>query len=174
MLNRKDLPNLLQTVLRGSTGEPILGIVYRPADYEFPGRERAGPWRRHLLANAAPRDAGYMEALFRGHFPDTPLMTLDDRPARSSIGDAKIAVLLFPDAIGLDFGRIERLLDSWNVRMVGLNGRGRFFPLDAHNRRRLCLRRLLERTRAPEFAFLLVAIIATPAFVLIDLARGRR
>jgi len=174
MSSDSEVPNLLQTVLRGGAKTPIVGVVYRAADYDSPGRERAGAWRRHVLANAALRDAAYMEALFRRHFPDAPLVTLSSAPSRADIGDAQHLVLLFPDSIGLDFTPVERAFDALNVRIAALNGRGRFFPLDATNRRRLARRRRLERLRLPEFAFLMVAAIVTPVLLLVDVARGHR
>jgi hypothetical protein len=84
-------------------------------------------------------------------------------------------VLLYPDAIGIDLGAIERSLCSADPapRLVALNGRGRIFALDGITRRRLANRRVLETVRPLEWALLPIFLLLTPVLLLWDLARGR-
>jgi len=158
-------------------GRNTLGILYFPADYAHPRKGLLALWRRHLLANAAVRDREYMLALFSSHFPNSRFVTMaDEKIPAQEIESADNLVLLFPDSIGLDFGIIERSIASrWPAkRMFALNGRRRFFRLDAAMRRRLAVRRFLEKSRIPEAGFLVLFMVATPFLALIDLARGHR
>lgn len=158
-------------------GHSTLGILYFPEDYANPRAGILALWRRHLLANAAVRDREYMLALFNSHFPNSRSITIIDKnlPAHE-IESADNLVLLFPDSLGLDFGAVERSIASrWPAkRLFALNGRRRFFRLDPQMRRRIALRRFIEKSRLPEVAFVVAFLVATPFLALIDLARGRR
>lgn len=158
-------------------GRDTLGILYFPADYGRPRKGLLALWRRHLLANAAVRDREYMLALFNSHFPNCRLVTMAaEKIPVQEIESVDNVVLLFPDSIGLDFGIIERSIGSrWPAkRMFALNGRRRFFRLDAAMRRRIAVRRFLEKSRIPEAGLLVVFMVATPFLALFDVARGRR
>jgi hypothetical protein len=158
-------------------GSDTVGVLYMPSDYAKPRGGLLALWRRHLVANAGVRNRDYMEALFKRHFPRGTMIELKDRQVPADVMDSsKTIVLLFPDAIGIDFGRIERAIASrWrSKRVLALNGRRRLFRLDAKMRRRLALLRSLETFRIPEIAFLLVFLIATPVLVLFDMMTGRR
>lgn len=158
-------------------GHSTLGILYFPEEYANPRKGILATWRRHLLANAAIRDRQYMLTLFNSHFPDCNSITITDKnlPARE-IESAENLVLLFPDSIGLDFAAMERSIASrWPAkRLFALNGRRRFFRLDAPMRRRIALRRFLEKTRIPELCFFVAFVVATPFMALADLTRSRR
>jgi hypothetical protein len=158
-------------------GPDTVGVLYIPPDYAKPKGGLLALWRRHLVANAGVRNRDYMDALFRSHFPRGTLLELDNRQVPTDVIDrAKTIVLLFPDAIGMDFGGIERVIASrcpWK-RVLALNGRRRLFQLDARMRRRLALLRFLEALRIPEMIFLLVFLVATPALVLFDMMIRRR
>ena len=163
--------------LQALIGRNTLGVLYFPADYAQRRTGLLALWRRHLLANAAVRDREYMLALFSSHFPDCPLISMtDEKTPVPEIESADNVVLLFPDSIGLDFGVIERSIASrWPAkRLFALNGRRRFFRLDAPMRRRMAIRRFLEKSRIPEVGLSVVFIVATPFLALMDLVRGHR
>lgn len=142
------------------------------------GNRRAfARWRNHVLANGAPRERSYMKALLTRHFRGCEVleMPVDDLPNRDWSEFTSI-VLVFPDAIGLGFSRIEEMFRDYSARkrLFALNGRGRLLRLDRPTIRRLRLRRLLAWTRIPEFLFLAVFFALTPALLAVDLVRGRR
>ena len=163
----------LEALIRGNT----VGLLHIPKEYSSPPPGLRGLWRRHLIANAGVRDREYMMALFTSHFPNGTVVDIEDGRIPPEIGaSADNIVLLFADAIGMDFGDIERnVARRWpSRRVLVLNGRRRFFDLDAPMRRKLALRRILEATRLPELAFFAVFLVATPVLLVIDALRGRR
>ena len=93
--------------------------------------------------------------------------------------DYDTLILLYPDAIGVGWRRIERRLASLAIsRTMALNGRGRIFFLDPKGRRTLAGRRLMEGTRLLETALALAVVVMGPILAawdgLIDLTRGLR
>ncbi len=138
---------------------------------------------RHLYQRAVwfksnPRGASAMEQLFLELFPDGRFVDVAKTNGwRREAADCDTVVLLYPDAIGLGFGAIERQVlrnRTRNGRTRVLNGRKRDFLLTPTVRRGLRLRRILERTMAGELLFALVFLAATPLMLGIDLVRGRR
>lgn len=149
----------------------IVGVLAYPLGEDFgvgalPRRTVRRAYRRTLFNKANPRSPEYMQALFAERYPE-------GRLEGGLLEGASEIVLLFPDAIGLGYGAIERRLPA-GVPVRVLNGRRREFALDTRARRALRVRRLLERTMAVEAAALAVAAAATPVLLLADLARGRR
>jgi len=141
----------------------VVGVLAYPLGEDFgfarlPRRTMRRAYRRALFEKANPRPPAYMRTLFAERYPDGRLE--GGVPA----GDADTIVLLYPDAIGLGFGAIERRLPR-GARIVVLNGRRREFPLDRRTRAALRKRRLLERTMLG---------VATPVLLAADLVRGRR
>jgi hypothetical protein len=149
----------------------VVGVLAFPLGPDFglsAARRRSirRAYRRALLEKANPRSAEYMRALFAQRYPGAQIL---DPPFDAT----KTIILLYPDAIGLGFGSIERDLPAKAVVRV-LNGRGREFALDTHTRRALTLRRLTERTMIVEAAALAAVLAATPFILAGDLLRGRR
>jgi hypothetical protein len=149
----------------------VVGVLVYPLGEDFgvgglPWRTLRRAYRRALFNKANPRPPEYMHALFADRYPD-------GRLDASIPAAASEIVLLYPDAIGLGYGAIERRLPA-GVPVRILTGRRREFELDARTRRALRLRRVLERTMAGEVAALALAAVATPVLLLTDLARGRR
>jgi hypothetical protein len=149
----------------------VVGVLAYPLgeDFGLSRLSRRGPrraYRRTLLTKANPRPPAYMQALFAERFPDGWIVA-DVPPSAAEI------VLLYPDAIGLGFGELERRLPPGiPVRVV--NGRRREFVLNRRTRLALSARRTLERTMAGEALALAAFAVVTPALLLFDLARGRR
>ncbi len=158
-------------------GSDTLGVLYMPSDYVVPRRGILALWRRHVVANANVRNREYMESLFRRCFPYGALVEVKNGAIPSDLIDASESiVLLFPDAIGLDFTKVERAINArWpSKRLLALNGRGRLFRLDRRTRRQLLLSRFLEQWRLPELAFFLLFVAITPFLLIFDLMRGQR
>ena len=154
-----------------------VGLLYVPSDYVVPRKGILALWRRHLVASAAVRSADYMKALFASRFPGCVLLEITDRKISEDIVVQEQAiVLLYPDAIGMDFGWIERTLAGRyrSTPVFVLNGRRRLFRLDREMQRKLAVRRLLESSRFPEFALCLAFAMTTPFLALFDMIRGRR
>jgi len=147
----------------------VVGVLACPL-HEGPRRSagRRGlrrAYRRTLEWKANPRPPDYMRALFAERHPEGVV-------ASAVPADAREIILLYPDAIGLGFRRLERSLPR-GVPVRVLNGRGREFVLDRRGRRALTLRRALERTLIVEGLALAALALATPPLLLFDLARGR-
>jgi hypothetical protein len=86
-------------------------------------------------------------------------------------------VLLYPDAIGLGFGPLERKVvrtRKGGAEVRALNGRRRDFLLDSSTLVALRLRRLIERSMLTELLFIPVFLCLTPLLLLVDWAKGRR
>jgi hypothetical protein len=148
----------------------VVGVLAYPLGEDFGvgvlrNRSLRRAYRRTLLNKANPRSPQYMRELFAERCPDGEIS--DDVPAR-----ADEIVLLYPDAIGLGFGAIERRLPP-GVAVRLLNGRRREFALDPPTRRALKRRRLLERAMLGELVALAAAAAVTPLLLVADLVRGR-
>ena len=135
-------------------------------------------YRRAVWFKSNPRSASAMEHLFRETWPNGRFVNVSKTKGwRREAADCETIVLLYPDAIGLGFGAIERQVlrnHARNGRARVLNGRKRDFLLTPTVRRGLRLRRMLERTMAGELLFGLVFLVATPLMLSFDLVRGRR
>jgi hypothetical protein len=118
-----------------------------------------------------------MHAVLAEHCPDAELVsTSEDSSWSDRVAQADKVVLLYPDAIGLGFSAVERVVYKRKKVWAGvsvLNGRRRSFRLNAISRLSLRIRRSLEWTMLFELLFLPVFLVATPLMWVIDLARGR-
>jgi hypothetical protein len=150
-----------------------------PADgVKRPPRSRPlAQYRYAVWYKANPRSAGYMRTLQQERFPDAEWVEVGaGRDWLNRVSQAHTLVLLYPDAIGLRFGAIERLILSRKTKSATveiLNGRRRQFKLTSLTRWGLRLRRFLEWTMLPEMVFIPVFIVVTPVLWTIDAVRGR-
>lgn len=87
------------------------------------------------------------------------------------LGEADAVVVVYPDALGLGWGRLEARLTG--VKAYLLNGRRRILPLDARARRRLRWSRLLATTRIPELVASLAIVPVAAALAAWDALRGK-
>jgi hypothetical protein len=148
----------------------VVGLLAYPLGEDFgvsdvPRHSLRRAYRRTLLNKANPRSPQYMRDLFAERCPDG-VITDAVPPGADEI------VLLYPDAIGLGFGAVERRLPS-GVAVRILNGRRREFALDTRTRRALRLRRLLERAMLGEALAVAAAAAVTPVLLLADRVRGK-
>ena len=145
-----------------------------------PRRRRIDPgalWRKAVWFKANPRSADYMRARLEERCPGAQFIELfAGQDFHATLAGAERVILLYPDAIGLGFSRLERyvLARVPDAAVLVLNGRRRFFVLDRGTRRRLLVRRALEQTMLIECLAGLAMLIATPILLAFDLARGRR
>lgn len=133
-------------------------------------------YRRALAWRANPRPPEYMRALLAEHWPDAVLVHVDEDDLDARLRDADEVVLVYPDAIGLGFGALERRVaraTSGRIPQV-LTGRRRRFALDRRTHHALRLRRALERSMVGEAAGLLLVALATVPLAAFDMIRGRR
>jgi len=147
---------------------PAEGLV-RPARSKPLELYRYAVWYK-----ANPRTGDYMRTLQQERLPEAEWVDTREHPDWiDRISQADTVVLLYPDAIGLGFGAVERsaLRDGRVVDV--LNGRRRAFPLTGATRLRLRLRRVLEWSMLPELLFLPVFVVVTPLLWTIDAVRGR-
>jgi hypothetical protein len=142
-----------------------------------PARDRLFELYRYAVwYKANPRSADYMRALQRERLPDAEWVDAAEHADWiERLGEADTIVLLYPDAIGLGFGAIERsiLRRYRNAAVEVLNGRRRAFVLTGAARVRLRVRRLLEWSMLPELMVLPVFVVVTPLLWTIDAVRGR-
>jgi hypothetical protein len=146
-----------------------VGVLHDPWPARRGGRLRR--YRTMVEFKANPRDEAYMRALFAERYPDGRLGGPDD------VSGAERIVLLYPDAIGLGWGPVERALlrkAPAGAELRVLNGRRRDFVLDRRFRRRLELRRWLETALVGEAAATVLFVLATPVLLARDVLRGRR
>lgn len=158
----------------------VVAVFYSPwpADgLKRPPRSRPlAQYRYAVWYKANPRSPDYMRALQRERFPAADWVEARTEKDWLQVSQADTIVLLYPDAIGLGFGAIERSVLSHRAKSAAveiLNGRRRQFELTAATRWRLRLRRLLEWTMLLELAFIPVFIVVTPVLWTIDAVRGR-
>jgi hypothetical protein len=150
-----------------------------PADgLKRPPRSRPlAQYRYAVWYKANPRSADYMRALQQERFPEADVVEARaEKDWRGRIAQADTIVLLYPDAIGLGFGAIERSVLSHKAKSATveiLNGRRRQFRLTGRTLWALRLRRFLEWTMLPELVFIPVFIVVTPVLWTIDAVRGR-
>jgi hypothetical protein len=150
--------------------ERVVGVLHYPRgeDYgyrELPHKRPRRIYWRTLWWKSNPRDREYMRSLFGERFPDGELHEGTSPPA------ADKTVLLYPDAIGLGFGPLERQLRG--RRLEVLNGRRRQFVLDGPTSRSLRLRRVLERTMLFEAVALPLFFVLAVPLAVFDALRGR-
>ena len=145
-----------------------------------PAQDR-GPrqlYRRAVWFKSNPRNAAYMKQLLNETWPGARFVDVAAEPAwQKEAGDCETLVLLYPDAIGLGFGAIERKVRrarKGRETAQVLTGRRRRFALTRAVRRGLLMRRLLERTMLGELLFGIVFVVTTPLLLTFDLVRGRR
>ena len=157
---------------------PVMGLFRRWEAPDASARGLSSRLARAVWYKANPRDEAYMRRLFAERYPDGVFVCADreaDWPARLVEGAS--VVLLYPDAIGQGFGRIEAVVGARPGPARAprvLNGRGRDFALDRATRRALALRRFLERTMLIELAFVPFFVVLTPLLLTVDGLRGRR
>jgi hypothetical protein len=159
----------------------VVALFYMPWAAAGPERPKGiNPidlYRYAVWYKANPRNVDYMRTLLAEHFPDaTWVNTVEHADWADRISAADTVVLLYPDAIGLGFSSVERVVMAHKRAWAGvevLNGRRRRFRLNGATRTGLRLRRLLEWTMLPELIFLPVFIVATSLLWVADLVRGR-
>lgn len=108
---------------------------------------------RVVCQRANPRSKEYMLNLLHDKFPGIELIDLKQPRAPGKI------ILLYPDSIGLGWGKIENSLKIQTQDIAVLNGRKRVFELTPSTRKTLLFRRFLEMTFLPE-------ILLTPFILL--------
>ena len=146
-----------------------VGVLHDPWPARRDGRLRR--YRAMVEYKANPRDETYMRALFAERYPDGRLGGAED------VAGADRIVLLYPDAIGIGWGPVERALlrrASQRTEVRVLNGRRRDFVLDRRSRQRLELRRWLEAALVGEALASAAFVLITPVLVAWDVLRGRR
>jgi hypothetical protein len=136
----------------------------------------AGRYWRAVIWKANPRSAEYMRDLFAGLVPDGVVVDAG-RGMAEALATADRVLLLYPDAVGLGWGRIERAVRDAapaSSSIEVLNGRRRGFALDGGTRRALWLRRVLERTMLVELVAAGAIVGGAPLLWALDALRGRR
>lgn len=141
-------------------------------------RSLLGMYRRAVRYKANPRDEAYMKSLFHSQYSGAQFVNVQHEASwRDLVRDADVLVLLYPDAIGLGFSRLEkdvrRLKLNWAEVRV-LNGRRRNFLLNRATLRALHLRRWIERLMLGELLMTAVFVSLTPLLLVADLIKGRR
>lgn len=133
-------------------------------------------YRRGLRYKANPRSSAYMRTLFEERWPNGRFIDVaDDRSWQTALVDAERIVLLYPDAIGIGFSRIERAVRRSHPGSIEVvNGRRRRFTLDPRVRRALGMRRLLAWTMGAEALVGAMILLVSPFLAAYDAARGRR
>ncbi len=148
---------------------------YREKLYDFSHPYRV--YRSAIQFKANPRKPDYMKKLFKEHFPDGEFLNIDECDNwKQKLQNADRIVLLFPDATGLRSGTIRTAVTQsqpCDETPVVLNGRKRLFQLNTETKRKLMVRRYLEKGMVFEFCALMVFVTVTPFITLYDWMRGR-
>lgn len=162
----------------------ILGLFWSPWDRreldDSGDATLTGRYWRHMRQSSDPRSEAWMSRAFEVRYPMGRFRVIDPATVSSDefalMGDTVI-VLLYPDAIGLGFGPLERRLRAslpMGATVHVLNGRRRSFALDGATCRALMLRRAIKRLLLGEMVFSLVFVAMTPILLVADWMRGRR
>lgn len=149
----------------------IVGVLAQPLSRA----ERRGRFGRAVVWKANPRAPEYMRERFAESVPSGRVVEAGPRLA-AAVADADHIVLLYPDAIGLGWGPIERevLAAAAPAAPVEvLNGRRRRFAFDQGTRRALRIRRAAEWTMFGEVLAAPVILAGAPLLWAIDALRGR-
>lgn len=96
-----------------------------------------------------------------------------DRRYLDSQSNFETVVLVYPDALGLTWGGLERLAAKRSRNLVIANGRRRVFTWDRRMARSLAVRRFLSNTRLIELIWGILVIPAAALLAAFDFARGR-
>ncbi len=145
-----------------------------------PSRNPAYLFKWACWFKANPRTESYMQDLFTSHYPEGQFVdgdACDSDCLRDQVRSAQTVVLLYPDAIGIGFSALEKIVLCVKSPMTGvkvLNGRRREFIFNANVKWSLRFRRFLEVTMLPEICVSVVMLIVTPFLVSIDVVRGRK
>ena len=136
-----------------------------------------GAYRKVQWHKANPRSESYMRELFRERYPEGEYRVAGaDGHWLEAIRTARTVVLLYPDAIGQGFYRLERRLfcvKPAHAEVRVLNGRRRNFRLERSVLWGLRGRRVLESTLAGELLATGLFLVLSPLLVVWDLLRGR-
>ncbi len=116
---------------------------------------------RVVCQRSNARSKAYMLTLLGEKFPGVELIDLE----QSHLSAGKI-VLLYSDAIGLGWWKIEKSIKAQTEYLTILNGRRRVFDLIPSIHRKLLLHRFLEITFLPEI-FLMPFILLYGAIMAI-------
>lgn len=108
---------------------------------------------RVVCQRANPRSKEYMINLLHDKFPNAEFIDLEKFNSLGKI------ILLYPDAIGLGWGKIENGLKINTQDIIILNGRKRVFEFTSSVRRLLLFRRFLEMTFLPEIFLTLFVLL---------------
>jgi hypothetical protein len=157
----------------------VIGVFHNPWRKEYdPHRSLAELYRRAIWLKANPRDEAYMRALFLERYPHGTFFDADRDPAwRNHLATADTVVMLYPDAIGINFAGLESEVERGKKTWAGvrvLNGRRRDFVWSRQARGQLRRRRFVERAMLGEALLIVAFAAATPFFVVADLLKGRR
>lgn len=123
------------------------------------------------LAGARECAPDFAEALVADPSDTAGGARIRERLARD---DWDVVLLIFPDAIGLGAGAMQRLAVGCGRPVYVLNGRRRLFLLDSGTRLALTWRRFLVRSRLVEKLLALLAYPVGAAFVLMSWFAPRR
>jgi hypothetical protein len=160
----------------------VVGLFSRPWREDLtvsapPARNPLKMYHWAVWYKANPRGEGYLRALFKGHYPEGEFINIEnENDWNATVVQADEVVLLYPDAIGLGFTRLEREVKRQLKPWAGLrviNGRRRNFRLGASTLLGLRLRRIVERAMLGEVLAILVFLLATPVLVVKDWWGGR-
>lgn len=153
--------------------DPWIGLAEAPISLGRP----VLLWRKAIWFKANPRTADYMRERLVEHWPNARFIdTALDPDWIKAVSTATRVILLYPDAVGLGYGHVERIVHraAPNAALEVLNGRRRAFALDRQARRGLMLRRFFERSMLLELVMGLGLLIATPVLLALDVSRGHR
>ena len=143
------------------------------------------PTNKNLLAlykfgvwyKSNPKSREYMLGMVKERYPNVEILEFPFCEKDTALlREADEVILLYPDAIGLGFGAVEKFIvgiKKPETAIKVLNGRKRFFLFNLKIRRQLRRRRFLEWTMLPELIFMVFFVIFTPFMYLFDAMRKR-
>jgi hypothetical protein len=146
-----------------------VGVLAQPLERHADG----GRYWRGVIHKANPRSEAYMRDLFAEVAPEGRLVA-EGPDLAAEVAGAERVILLYPDAIGLGWGGVERALRGAAPKTEVLNGRRRHFALDGRALRELRLRRVLERTMLGELVMATLVLGLAVVLWPLDAVRGRR
>ncbi len=131
----------------------------------------------HFKSN--PRSLEYMEDLATKKFEDIEIKNILNEDELNNIDLDKYSeiVLLYPDAIGLGWSKIDNYISkNFNQmkKITILNGRRRVIVFNSNNLFGLRFKRFLEKALIVETIFTIYFVVSTPFLIIKDLLHGKK
>jgi hypothetical protein len=172
---QEDGSPLVSTLLIYHKGRAYAGTQWIPNRYVRRLFEKLDGYHEY---RGNPRSLAYMKDLAGHYVGNVDQGTIGDPSMLRKIPTVEQIILLWPDANGMGWFRLERHVfkkKKSNSLVYVLNGRRRLFELTRRQWRTIAFKRFLEKSFLLEFGVLMLFMVTAPLLALWDsILRGVR